>query len=254
MKRFSPGLTCLAAFGWFAPVSSYAVAGNEGALPKGFVYLREADPSIIQDMRYATPHNFTGKPVPGYNAGECVLRRSAAEALKRAQEKAEKLGYSLKVYDCYRPADAVRAFVAWAGAPEDGRTKGYYPHLKKSKLVPNYIAPQSQHSTGTAVDLTLVPAGAAPQAPAGEAKDCTAPQREGDGSLDMGTAFDCFDPKATTASHLITPEERKNRETLKKILEGAGFKNYAAEWWHFSYSGEKSARRYDFPIEPRPEH
>jgi len=223
-------------------------------LPQGFVYLRDVAPSIVQDMRYAAANNFTGKPVPGYDAAECVLKRGSAEALKQAQEKAEKLGYSLKVYDCYRPARAVREFVAWASAPENGRTKRYYPHLNKSQLVPRYIASQSQHSTGTAVDLTLVPAAAPLQEEAGEGKDCTAAGLGKDGSLDMGTAFDCFDPKANTASPLVTAEQRKNREVLKRIMEGAGFKGYAAEWWHFSYPAANGKQRYDFPIEPRPEH
>jgi len=205
-------------------------------------------------MRYAGADNFTGKPVPGYDAPECILKRSAAEALKRAQEKAQKAGYSLKVFDCYRPARAVRAFVAWAAAPDDGRTKHYYPHLKKSQLIPNYIAPRSQHSAGIAVDLTLAPASSAQitQEAAGQEKDC-AEGGEGAGGLDMGTAFDCFDPKANTASPLITPGERKNRETLRKLLEAEGFKNYAAEWWHFSYPASGGKQVYGFPIEPRPE-
>ncbi len=254
MRSFSRGLTYRVAVSWFACMGGSAAAANANVPPQGFVYLRDVAPSIVQDMRYATANNFIGKPVPGYDAAECVLKRSAAEALKRAQERAEKLGYSLKVYDCYRPASAVRAFVAWAGGQEDGRTKGYYPHFKKSQLVPNYIAPQSQHSTGAAVDLTLVHEAATSREGTGEEKDCTAPDYKRDGSLDMGTAFDCFDPKANTASPLVTPEQRKNRETLKKIMEAAGFKNYGAEWWHFSYGAEKGARRYDFPIEPRPEH
>ena len=141
---------------------------------EGFVYLRDVAPSIVQDMRYATENNFTGKPVPGYDAAECVLQRSAAEALKRAQEKAESLRFSLKVYDCYRPVRAVRAFVAWAAGPEDGRTKRYYPRLDKSQLVPGYIAPQSQHSTGLAVDLTLITASGAPEETR-DVQDCTAP-------------------------------------------------------------------------------
>jgi zinc D-Ala-D-Ala dipeptidase len=249
------GLTYRVAVSWLAFASSCAAGADPDKLPQGFAYLRDVAPSILQDMRYATPHNFTGKPVPGYDAAECVLRRSAAEALKRAQKQAEKLGYSLKVYDCYRPASAVSAFVAWAGGRQEDQSKGYYPHLKKSQLVPSYIAPRSQHSTGAAVDLTLVPTAAAPEeAAAGEEKDCTVADYKRDGSLDMGTAFDCFDPKANTASPLVTPEQRKNRDALKKIMEAAGFKNYAAEWWHFSYGAEKGARRYDFPIEPRPEH
>jgi len=226
-----------------------AVAARADELPQGFVYLRDVAPSIVQDMRYAGPDNFTGKPVPGYGAAECVLQAAAAKALARAQVEAQRLGLSLKVYDCYRPVRAVRAFVAWAGAPEDGRTKHYYPRLNKSRLVPGYIASQSQHSTGFAVDLTIVPA-TAPGKADGDERDCTAPAA-GDGSLSMGATFDCFDAKANTASPLATPAERKNRRLLLRIVEGAGFKNYAAEWWHFSYPGGGS-RRYDFAIGPRP--
>jgi D-alanyl-D-alanine dipeptidase len=177
------------------------------------------------------------------------LQGAAAKALARAQEKAKSLGLSLKVYDCYRPVRAVRAFGAWAEAPDDGRTKYYYPRLDKSRLVPEYIAPQSQHSTGFAVDLTIVPGAAAGKAE-GDDRDCTAPAA-GDGSLSMGTAFDCFDAKANTASPQATPAERNNRRLLLRILEGAGFKNYAAEWWHFSYPGSGS-QRYDFAIGARP--
>ena len=128
---------------------------------------------------------------------------------------------SLKVYDCYRPVRAVRAFVAWAKAPEDGRTKGYYPHLRKSQSVPKYIASQSQHSTGFAVDLTIVEASAPAGKAEGDDRDCTAPGA-GDGSQSMGATFDCFDTKANTASPLATPSERKNRGLLLRILEGAG--------------------------------
>jgi D-alanyl-D-alanine dipeptidase len=226
------------------------------ALPKEFVYLRDVAPSVLQDMRYAGPHNFTGKPVPGYEAPECILQRGVAEALKQAQANAEKRGFSLKVYDCYRPVRAVRAFLAWAKAPEDGRTKSYYPHLRKSLLVPAYIAYLSGHSTGAAADVTLVPAASPPEAgtASGKGGGCTAPanEREPDNSLDMGTGFDCFDPRANTASHLVPPDARKNRALLKSILEAAGFKNYAGEWWHFTYGGAGGPRHYDFPVRPRP--
>lgn len=229
-----------------------AAAGR--ALPDGFVYLRDVAPSIVQDMRYASARNFTGRPVPGYEAPECVLKREAAEALKRAQESAQARGLSLKVYDCYRPVRAVRAFMAWAASPEDGRTKRYYPHLTKFRLVPYYIAAESTHSTGSTVDITLIPAGAPQADPSGAAdKDCTETDHEAqpDRSLDMGAAFDCFDPKANTSSPLANAEQHKARAILIGILERAGFINYPGEWWHFSLSGAKDRRHYDFPIEPR---
>ena len=55
-----------------------APAHARSTLPPGFVYLRDIDPSVAQDIRYSTADNFTGRPLPGYSAAECVLRREAA--------------------------------------------------------------------------------------------------------------------------------------------------------------------------------
>src|SRR5665811_747531 len=80
-----PSLTLVAALvlSIAAPVTGSARAAE--AMPKDFVHLRDVAPTIQQDMRYAGPDNFTGKPVPGYGAPECVLVRQAAEALKTVQ-------------------------------------------------------------------------------------------------------------------------------------------------------------------------
>ena len=127
-------------------------------LPPGFVYLRDVDSSIVQDMRYATADNFTGRPLPGYGAAECVLRREAAEALRRVQADLARENLGLKVYDCYRPTRAVRAMEAWAHDGNDSEaTRRFYPALHKRNLFAlGYIAAQSKHSTGTTVDLTLI--------------------------------------------------------------------------------------------------
>src|SRR5262245_36988660 len=50
-------------------------------LPGGFVYLRDIDPTIIQDVRYATSNNFMGRPLKGYGAGECVVKREVGRRL-----------------------------------------------------------------------------------------------------------------------------------------------------------------------------
>ena len=130
----------------------------QGALPSGFVYLRDVDPSIAQDIRYAGSDNFVGRPLPGYEAAECILRRDVAAALKRVQAELAAAGFSLKVYDCYRPTRAVRAMAEWVN---DGRseapTKRFFPRVPKTSLLRGYIISRSQHSTGTAIDLTLIP-------------------------------------------------------------------------------------------------
>ena len=94
-----------------------------GAMPEQFVYLRDVDPTVQQDMRYAGSKNFTGKPVPGYGGAECVLAREAAEALKAVQSDLKAKRLALRVYDCYRPARAVAAFVAWSKQPDNPETK-----------------------------------------------------------------------------------------------------------------------------------
>ncbi|MGC2114153.1 MAG: M15 family metallopeptidase, partial [Pseudolabrys sp.] len=110
-------------------------AHARGMLPPGFVYLRDVDNTIAQDIRYATADNFTGRPLPGYNAAECVLRREAAEALKRVQADLAKENLGLKVYDCYRPTRAVRAMAAWSHDGEDSpATRRFYPSLHKRNL------------------------------------------------------------------------------------------------------------------------
>jgi D-alanyl-D-alanine dipeptidase len=226
------------------------------AMPEGFVYLRDVDPTITQDIRYAGPSNFTGAPVPGYGAAECVLARPAAEALKRVQEAVAARGLTLKVYDCYRPARAVSSFVEWAEKPDDPRAKDiYYPNLDKRALFPDYIATRSSHSRGATVDLTLVPRDAKPAPDAQEApRSCTAPQKgqAPDGSVAMGTSFDCFDVKANTETAGLSDEARSNRALLVDAMKAAGFENYPMEWWHFTYAPEPYPDTYfDFPIVPR---
>jgi zinc D-Ala-D-Ala dipeptidase len=227
-------------------------------MPKDFVYLRDVDPTILQDMRYASSNNFVGRTVPGYEAPECVLVSEAAEALKAAQAELKEKQLSLKVYDCYRPGRAVKAFVAWAKLPDDPKAKStYYPGLPKSALFPDYIALVSGHSRGATVDLTVVPVNppaelAAP--PSGAATPCTGAEgeRAPDTSIDMGTAFDCFDPKANTRVSNLTEEQRANREMLLAAMSRHRFKNYPKEWWHFTLENEPFPDTvFDFPIEPR---
>ncbi|WP_069094105.1 M15 family metallopeptidase [Methyloligella halotolerans] len=226
----------------------------DGAMPDGFVYLRDVAPSIRQEMRYAGSKNFTGEPVPGYEAAECILARPAAEALKAVQAEIQSDGLSLKVYDCYRPKRAVAAFVEWAKAPDDPQAKReYYPSLSKDALFPAYIATRSGHSRGATVDLTLVPGDAPAEAMVTQQRVACTQADPSDDSLDMGTSFDCFDTKANTAAPGLTAEERQNRQRLVEVMAAHGFRNYPKEFWHYTFRPEPYPSTYfDFPILPRP--
>ena len=224
--------------------------------PSGFKFLTEIDSSILQDIRYYTPHNFMGRRVEGYNFPACILTEQAATALKVAQSQALQLGYTLKVYDCFRPQRAVDDFVLWSSNSLDIITKEeFYPTKDKLDLFPEYIASKSGHSRGSTVDLTLV------RLPIDEQEDyypgqplvscfSSYEERYRDNSIDMGTGFDCMSEYANTknVSHGSVPES--NRELLLKVMTSAGYVNYASEWWHYTLANEPYPETYfNFPIQ-----
>ncbi|QEV11212.1 D-alanyl-D-alanine dipeptidase [Streptomyces fradiae ATCC 10745 = DSM 40063] len=229
----------------------------EGAGAGTFVELRAVDPTVLQEMRYATAHTFVGTPVDGYRAPVCLLTRPAARALHRAQARLLRRGLSLKVYDCYRPQRAVDHFVRWARDPADQRMKAaFYPRVDKARLFADgYVAERSGHSRGSTVDVTLVRLPrepARPYVPGEPLVDCTAPReaRFPDDSVDMGTAFDCFDPLSHTDDPRVRGAARANRDLLRGVLAAEGFVNLPEEWWHFTYRPEPFPDTYfDFPVE-----
>jgi D-alanyl-D-alanine dipeptidase len=247
MHRMKPIVIGLLLFVLGAPARAQSLPGD-------FVYLRDVDPSIMQDIRYAGSNNFVGHPLDGYAAAECVVRRDVAERLKRIQRDLAQQNRSLKMFDCYRPARAVAAMWAWAhDGTETAADRRFSPAFSKKDLFSlAYIARRSGHSTGSALDLTIVDLKADNSAvfdPQKSYADCTAPAdaRAPEGSVDMGTGYDCTDLKAHTAATTITPEQRRWRQRLIAAMATQGFVNYFREWWHFSLPGGDHVA-YDFPI------
>jgi D-alanyl-D-alanine dipeptidase len=235
-----------------------AVAGS--ALPKGFVYLRDIDPTIVQDIRYAGSHNFVGRPIRGYLAAECILSEPAAKALESVQRKLAEKKLSLVVWDCYRPKRAVDDFLQWSKGPTHSEMKAeFYPHADKEKLFAlGYLARRSAHSRGSTVDLGIVPtafSSAAPPNPSQSLKACTSPKGERfeDGTIDFGTGYDCLDVLANTSNARAGGTALRNRQSLKFYMQGAGFRPYAREWWHFELINEPFHRgEFDFEVSASP--
>lgn len=231
----------------------WALAGPTlaGDLPEGWVRLAEVAPGIVQDIRYARAFNFTGAPVPGYEAAVCVLRREAAEALARAEARLNAEGLRLVVFDCYRPERAVAAFMDWVATGAPGDEAYFHPGLARGRLVAEgYIARRSSHSRGLAVDVGLDLAAAPVRRPEGAAGSrCDAPfaERPRESALDLGTAFDCFSPLSGVAG-AVPEAARANRARLVAAMEVEGFAGYSAEWWHFRLDGGAAGPGQDFPV------
>ncbi|MEB0045584.1 MULTISPECIES: M15 family metallopeptidase [unclassified Pseudomonas] len=230
---------------------------NAEPRPETMVYLRTIDPSIEQDIRYASAHNFTGHPLEGYEAPECLLSLEAASALARVQTALRSQGYGLKVFDCYRPSRAVADMGRFATQPGDPRKAEFYPRLNKQDFWRlGYVARVSDHSRGSTLDLTLTGPDALPPdtwSPTAKQVDCAAPygERWHDGAVDMGTGFDCLDEQAHTQSPAITKTARDNRQRLNSAMAKEGFSGYSKEWWHFTYTGGAALKNVmDFAITP----
>jgi D-alanyl-D-alanine dipeptidase len=259
------GLTCFAHAGaipWM-PVTVAAIGLSTAmptfaqSLPDDFVLLRDLDPTIAQDIRYAGANNFMARPLAGYDAPECIVKHAVGVALTKVQRDLAAQNLSLKMLDCYRPARASRDMVAWAqDGHETAAQRRSNPAFSKAELFRlGYIAERSGHSSGAAVDLTLVDLRAGQDRrfdPNANYADCTAPAalRAPEASVDMGTGYDCSDVKAHTASKAIPPQQRRWRSMLLSAMARQGFVNYSKEWWHFSLPGIGLAG-YDFPVSRR---
>ncbi len=200
--------------------------------PSGFVLLADQIPHIVQEIRYYSSYNFIGERIDGYEEPCALLTKEAARALKVVSNELIVQGYRLKIFDAYRPACAVKRFVLWGIEDQDIRMKPYfYPELEKQELfAKGYIAKQSSHSRGSAVDLTLL-------------------DMQTGKELDMGSPFDLFSEQSHPDYRGITDEQYENRMLLRRSMLRNGFVPLECEWWHFVLENEPYPDTYfNFPV------
>ena len=198
----------------------------------GFVMAADHVPHCIQEIRYHSAYNFIGERIDGYEEPCALLTLDAARALKSAANELYVMGYVLKIFDAYRPARAVKHFVLWGIEDQDIRMKPYfYPELEKQELfAKGYIAKESSHSRGSAVDLTLL-------------------DMKTGKEVDMGSPYDYFGEISHPDFKGITEEQYENRMTLQRVMMRNGFLPINCEWWHFMLGDEPYPDTYfDFPL------
>lgn len=179
------------------PVPEPAPQPEPPPAPGDFLPVAEWVPGIRVDLKYAGEDNFTGQTI--YDFTEAYLRCSTIQKLAAAQEALAAQGYSLLVWDAFRPAAA--QFRLWEVYPD-----------------PVYVAnPErgfSSHSRGNTVDVTLVLEDGSP--------------------VEMPTGFDDFSPLADRDYSDVPETAAANARLLEDVMTDCGFKPYSGEWWHFS--------------------
>ena len=165
-----------------------------------YVLVNKYIPDIYVELMYATDNNFTG-------VRDAYLRYGTVKKLANVQKELKEQGYSLKIWDAYRPFEAQQKL--WEVYPD-----------------PNYVANPAngmkKHNLGGTVDITMVAA---------------------DGSvISMPTEFDDFSLKADRDYSDIEDEEAvKNVMILQNAMENNGFTGYQGEWWDYSDTVEYEA-------------
>lgn len=230
MNKFSSGLVVAALTVVLAACASSVE--KKATRPADFIAVPPESP-LRTEVRYFTADNFVGEPIAGYQAATIYMTEPTYQALLTVAEELSTFGIGIKIFDAYRPQQAVDNFVSWAEDLRDTRMKSrYYPRVDKSNLFRDgYIAARSGHSRGSTVDLTLI------DLASGE-------------ELDMGTPWDFFDLSSWGESDQVNEVQRANRALLRSIMTKHGFNPLREEWWHFTYADEPYPDTYfDFPVQ-----
>lgn len=209
-------------------------------LKSGFVYLSDVDPSILINLKYHSNENFTGKRVIGCNTGRAVLTSKAASALRNVQEDLFAYGYSLVVYDAYRPKKSYDEFNDWLQNDDSEELKDlYYPNLQKENIKSKgYIQEKYAHIRGSTVDVTIISLKGKLRTHGQKEKRSYKDQKDiifdDDGSLDMGTSYDLFDPLSEFDNQNVPEVAKENREFLREAMQNRGFVPSSKFWWQFT--------------------
>ncbi len=154
-----------------------------------------------------------------HRQGGCWVRKTVAEKLLQVAASLSE-GYSLHLYEGWRSQEAQQKY--WEAGLLKAREK--YPEKSEeeiSRLVRLAIASPSSrippHQTGGAVDLSLTLNGQ---------------------PVDMGTSYLEFTDLTKSNALGLAGAVRINRNLLLSAMKQAGFQNYPAEWWHYSFGDQ----------------
>ncbi len=188
----------------------------------------------VEKFAIASPHPYEKLGVSYQGKSPYYLRQGVLEAFLNAQSdlQQEYPEWNIQIFDAYRPVEVQQFMVDYT----------FNLVVEKQGLIGEKLSPQQQqeiweqvyqiwaipsdnpatpppHSTGAAIDITLVDQTGNP--------------------LNMGGEIDELSARSHPNYYLDSKKEteriyHQRREFLNKIMTQAGFCRHPGEWWHFS--------------------
>ncbi|MGB3294547.1 MAG: M15 family metallopeptidase [Phormidesmis sp.] len=195
-------------------------------------------PIPLDRFAVVTPHPYAALGAPYGRFSPYFLRQRVLQKLTEAQThlQVQRPDWRLQIFDAYRPIP-VQQFMVDYTFTQLARSEGLNPaelnEVDRSQLQekvlkfwaipsPDPTTPPP-HSTGAAVDLTLVNAAREP--------------------VNMGSAIDEISPRSYP-DHFADSTDPKaqryhqHRQLLNAAMNRAGFCQHPNEWWHFSWGDQ----------------
>ena len=187
-------------------------------------------PIPLEQFAMESPHPYEKLGASYGETSAYHLRQGVLDALVAAQVQLQKQhpGWRIQIFDAYRPVEVQQFMVNYTFAevvqvqnlnPEtlsDNQRNAIWQEVYKIWAVPS-LDPMTPppHSTGAAVDITLVDATGQP--------------------IDMGSPIDELSPRSHPDYYANQPEKpyHDNRQLLREVMDSAGFRRHPNEWWHF---------------------
>jgi zinc D-Ala-D-Ala dipeptidase len=181
-----------------------------------------------------TPHPYIKCGAEYAGKSPYYLRQGVLDRVIQAQERLQQLqpGWKLQIFDAYRPVEVQQYMVDYTFRETVTRRGLNVTQLSPTEsdqiwqdvyqiwAVPSFdLDTPPPHSTGAAIDLTLVNEHGIP--------------------VDMGSPIDEMSPRSypehfATTTDPIEQQYHRHRQLLEKTMSYAGFIRHPAEWWHFS--------------------
>lgn len=192
----------------------------------------------LAQFAVVSPHPYAELGAPYGQFSPYFLRQTVLDKLIEAQShlQAQRPNWRLQIFDAYRPIPVQQFMVDYTfdqlakakGLDPDRLSEAARSHLQ-SKVLEFWAIPSPNphtpppHSTGAAVDLTLID--------------------NRNTAVNMGSDIDEISPRSYPNHFADSPEPNaltyhQNRQLLSTAMSAAGFHQHPNEWWHFSFGDQ----------------